>query len=410
MDLRLIPARLSGCLDVPSSKSMSHRMVIGGALAGIQTGEESIVENLSLSEDISATLKAVEALGARWTLAGDRAVLGGGYAGAENPLLDCSESGSTLRFLIPVALALKGEASFTGRGRLMERPLTPYFQLFEQKGIRYSWTGAVLTASGALTGGTFQLSGAVSSQFVTGLLFALPLLEGESEILITDRLSSRSYVDMTLQALGAFGITIQNDGYRRFRIPGGQQYRARKLKVEGDYSQAAFFLAANSIGSSVELRGLDPNSLQGDRAAAEILGRYPQPGRLLVDADEIPDLIPALAAAAAFRPGEETRFVNAGRLRAKESDRIASTVAMLRALGARAEEGPEEIAVFGSEALAGDAAPVDCQNDHRIAMAAAAASVGCQRPVRLLGAECVKKSYPRFWQDFCALGGRAEEI
>lgn len=410
MDLKLTPARLSGSLTVPASKSMSHRMVIGAALAGRDTVEESVIENLSLSEDITATLKTVEMLGASWTLAGNRAVIGGGGATLKNPLLDCGESGSTLRFLIPVALALTGEASFTGRGRLMERPLDPYFALFDQKGIRYSREGGVLKVRGALTGGAFPLSGAVSSQFITGLLFALPLLLEDSEIQITDSLSSRAYVDMTLQTLSAFGVRAENDGYRRFRIPGGQRYRPRRLAVEGDYSQAAFFLAANCIGSSVALLGLNPDSLQGDRAAAEILRQYPKQEPLWVDADEIPDLIPALAAAAAYRVGRKTHFVNAGRLRAKESDRIASTVSMLRALGAEAEAGPAEITVFGRETLLGDVSPVDCQNDHRIAMAAAAASVGCEKPVRLLGAECVKKSYPRFWDDFRFLGGKAEEI
>ena len=405
MNLRLTPTPLQGMVTVPASKSMSHRMVIGAALC--ESGE-SIIDNLSLSEDITATLKAVEALGASFELSGSRAVIRGGRRGGA-PLLDCGESGSTLRFLIPVALALTGGASFTGHGRLMERPLDTYYDLFDRKGISHRLEDGVLTVKGTLTGGEFALSGAVSSQFITGLLYALPLLKEDSRIVITDALSSKAYVDMTLEALKAFGIRVEQQGLC-FLIPGGQRYCPRSLSVEGDYSQAAFFLAANFIGSTVTLSGLNPDSLQGDRAAEDILRSFQSSGEVEVDADPVPDLIPALAAAAAFRPGGITRFVNAGRLRIKESDRIASTAAMLRALGARAQEGPDSITVFGSDSLPGDCAPVDCQNDHRIAMAAAAASCGCQSPVTLLGAACVKKSYPRFWDDFRSLGGKTEQL
>lgn len=406
MNLKITPAPLSGSLIVPASKSMSHRMVLAAALAE----GESVISNLSLSEDIEATLSAAGQLGAQCSIPceGKVVIEGGQRLPAGNPLFDCGESGSTLRFLIPIALARCGDSSFTGRGRLMERPLTPYFDLFREKRIQYQLKDGLLTIKGRLTGGVYPLSGAVSSQFITGLLFALPLCEGDSEIRITDRLSSKGYVEMTLQALKNFGIHIEEKG-SSFFVPGGQRYQPRQMLVEGDYSQAAFFGAANFIGSSVELLGLDPDSLQGDRAFEDILARFKAPGIVSVDADGIPDLVPALAAAAAFRPGEETRFENAGRLRLKESDRIASTAAMLRALGARAEEAPDGLTVWGSESLPGNIAPVDCQNDHRIAMAAAAASVGCSETVMLLGAECVKKSYPWFWADFKNLGGIAEE-
>lgn len=405
MNLKITPTPLSGCLTVPASKSMSHRAAIAAALA---EGESTIC-NLSLSEDIEATLAAVRQLGASYTLPhkGQAVVQGGGQREG-CPTFDCGESGSTLRFLIPVALALCGGASFTGRGRLMERPLVPYFELFKEKNIQYQLKGGVLAVKGRLASGVYALSGAVSSQFITGLLFALPLCKGDSEIRVTDRLSSRGYVDMTLQALSDFGVHVEERD-SSFFIPGGQRYHPRRMLVEGDYSQAAFFGAANFIGSSVELLGLNPNSLQGDRAFEGILGRFKAPGTVCVDADGIPDLVPALAAAAAFRAGEETRFENAGRLRIKESDRIASTAAMLRALGAKAEEGPDGLTVKGEASLPGNIVPVDCQNDHRIAMAAAAASVGCREEVTLYGAECVKKSYPQFWEDFKDLGGIAEE-
>lgn len=405
MDLRLTPSRLRGSVTVPASKSMSHRMVIAAALC---RGGSSRVENLSLSEDITATFRAVGALGARYEVCGGSALIHGGGCAEAPPLLDCGESGSTLRFLIPIALALTGEASFTGHGRLMERPLDTYFDLFDQKGISHRLQDGVLTVSGRLTGGEFPLSGAVSSQFITGLLFTLPLLQEDSRIVITDSLSSKGYVAMTLDALKAFGIRAERDGWQSFFIPGGQSYQPRDVSVEGDWSQAAFFLEANFIGGDIALRGLNRDSLQGDRAAEEILRSYHVPGEIVVDADEIPDLIPALAAAAAFRTGEVTRFVNAGRLRIKESDRIESTAAMLRALGAKAETGEDSITVYGQRTLPGNISPVDCKNDHRIAMAAGAAACGCEHPVTLLGAECVKKSYPRFWDDFRELGGKTE--
>lgn len=412
-NLVVTPAELSGVLTIPSSKSMSHRMVIAAALAD----GESEISNLSLSADITATLEAVQSLGASYTLPeSGKAVLRGYRPAEEIPLIDCGESGSTLRFMIPVALALSGgkPVSFTGHGRLMQRPLQPYFDLFDQKGIRYGLQDSVLTISGRLTPGTFSLSGAVSSQFITGLLFTLPLLAPEdgcaaSEIVITDHLESKAYVDMTMQALRTFGIQVENveNAYTRFVIPAGQRYQPQKVSVEGDYSQAAFFLAYNAIagGEKIALSGLCSDSLQGDRAAEEILKGYPNPGMIEVDASGIPDLIPALAAAAAFRNGQETRFVNAGRLRIKESDRITVTCRMLAALGADVEEGPDFIVVRGKEKLSGGGI-VDCCNDHRIAMSAAVAAANCQNDVTLLGAECVRKSYPKFWEDFATLGGK----
>ncbi len=411
------PSALSGHLRIPSSKSMSHRMVIAAALADGGEAGTSTIRDLSLSADITATLETVKALGAAYTLPeSGTAVVRGHQAAGSIPMLDCGESGSTLRFMIPVALALSGgkPVSFTGHGRLMQRPLKPYFDLFEEKGIRYEQKGGVLTVSGTLAPGKFSLSGAVSSQFITGLMFALPLLApteecSVSEIVITDRLESRGYVDMTIAALRAFGVRAENieGAYTRFSIPAGQHYRPQEISVEGDYSQAAFFLAYNAIAGEerIVLNGLNPDSLQGDKAAKEILDRFRQPGTVEVDASGIPDLIPALAAAAAFRDGQKTRFGNAGRLRIKESDRIATTCRMLKALGAEVEEGPDFITVQGQKNLPGGGI-VDCCNDHRIAMSAAVAAANCQNDVTLLGTECVRKSYPAFWEDFAGLGGK----
>ena len=412
---RVLPGKLSGELAVPGSKSAGHRTVIAAALAA----GESRIENLTPSKDIGATLQAVEALGAKiLSREGDAVTLRGTAAAPpEIPVIDCGESGSTLRFMIPVALALADgkPVSFTGHGRLMERPLEPYFALFREKGIAYRLENGFLRVQGTLTPGEYRLSGKVSSQFITGLLLALPLLpgDGESEIVITDSLESKGYVDMTLSVLQQFGVQAENvDGtYTRFRVPAGQRYHAGRFPVEGDYSQAAFFLAYNQAAGeeAVRLHGLAPDSVQGDKAAAEILSLYQNDGDLTVDASGIPDLIPALAVAAAFRPAGRVIFANAGRLRLKESDRLATTHQLLRSLGAEAETGEDFLAVTGTGGLPGGGI-ADCCNDHRIAMSGAVAAALSENGAVLLGTECVGKSYPAFWEDFASLGGRAETI
>ena len=412
---RVLPGKLSGELAVPGSKSAGHRTVIAAALAA----GESRIENLTPSKDIGATLQAVEALGAKiLSREGDAVTLRGTAAAPpEIPVIDCGESGSTLRFMIPVALALAGgkPVSFTGRGRLMERPLEPYFALFREKGIAYRLENGLLRVQGTLSPGEYRLSGKVSSQFITGLLLALPLLpgDGESEIVITDSLESKGYVDMTLSVLQQFGVQAENvDGtYTRFRVPAGQQYHAGRFPVEGDYSQAAFFLAYNQAAGeeAVRLHGLSPDSVQGDKAAAEIFSLYQNDGDLTVDASGIPDLIPALAVAAAFRPAGRVIFANAGRLRLKESDRLATTHQLLRSLGAEAETGEDFLAVTGTGGLPGGGI-ADCCNDHRIAMSGAVAAALSENGAVLLGTECVGKSYPAFWEDFASLGGHSETI
>lgn len=406
--MTIFPRRLQGTLKIPSSKSAGHRMVIAAALSG-----GGKVENLTVSADIQATLEGMKALGADYRLDENTALF---YSRRDiqeqSVIIDCNESGSTLRFLLPVAVALCPQKAliFKGRGRLLERPLEPYFTLFDEMGIQCRKSQDGLTVQGILKSGECRLSGKISSQFITGLLYALPLLTGDSKIVITDRLESKGYVDMTLEALTTFGIKVENRDYREFIIPGGQRYLSKDTVVEGDYSQAAFFYAANFIGGDVLLKGLNPNSSQGDRAVEAILADFAQKDDCELDVSDIPDLVPALAAAAAYRAGKVTRFVNASRLRIKESDRIAATCLMLRALGAQVEEGEDSITVWGQETLPGTGEnALDCCNDHRIAMAAAAAAVGCTGKVRLLGAECVSKSYPAFWEDYRRLGGEVKE-
>ena len=388
MNVTITPGLLRGAITPPPSKSQAHRLLIAAALAD----GESRIEHLADSQDIQATRRCMAALKA---------------PGEDLPVLDCGESGSTLRFLIPVALALRGGGRFTGRGRLMERPQKPYFDLFDEKGIAYRQEDGVLTVQGRLTPGTFALPGDVSSQFVTGLLYALPLLEGDSRITLTTPLESRGYVDMTLEALERFGIRAECPDGRTLRIPGGQTYRPCRAAVESDYSQAAFYYAANGLGGQVEILGLNPRSAQGDRCIVPYHMQLCSPGEAELDVSQCPDLVPPLAAHAALRQGI-TRIVNAARLRIKESDRLTAVTQVLTALGADVVEGADRLTITGQpEGLAGGVT-VDSHNDHRIAMMAAVAATRCAAPVTIIGAECVAKSYPDFWEDYERLGGQIQ--
>lgn len=386
MNVTILPGTLKGAVTPPSSKSQTHRAVLALMLA---QGEGKL-SNLAVSEDIQATQDCVAALKS------------GQPAQADGlPLLDCGESGSTLRFLIPVALAVRGGGRFTGRGRLMERPQGPYIRLFEEKGILWNQEGTCLTVAGQLEPGVYALPGNVSSQFITGLLYALPLLPGDSRIVLTTPLESRGYVDMTLDMLRRFDIKVeeQEDG---FLVPGNQTYQARDLTLEADWSGAAFWYAANFLGAQVDIQGLNPDSVQGDRQIGTLYWKLARPGDVDIDLSQCPDLAPPLAAMAAVRKGT-TRFVHAGRLRMKESDRLETIARTLNALGAKAQVWEDTLTLEGVDHLEGGT--VDGCNDHRIAMMAAVAAVACKEPVTILGAECVKKSYPRFWEDYTALGG-----
>ena len=383
MNVTITPGLLRGAITPPPSKSQAHRLLIAAALAD----GESRIEHLADSQDIQATRRCMAALKA---------------PGEDLPVLDCGESGSTLRFLIPVALALRGGGRFTGRGRLMERPQKPYFDLFDEKGIAYRQEDGVLTVQGRLTPGTFALPGDVSSQFVTGLLYALPLLEGDSRITLTTPLESRGYVDMTLEALERFGIRAECPDGRTLRVPGGQTYRPCRAAVESDYSQAAFYYAANGLGGQVEILGLIPRSAQGDRCIVPYHMQLCGPGEAELDVSQCPDLVPPLAAHAALRQGI-TRIVNAARLRIKESDRLTAVTQVLTALGADVVEGADRLTITGQpEGLAGGVT-VDSHNDHRIAIAAAVAALSSDDSVVIEGADAADKSYPNFWNDLDTL-------
>ncbi len=413
MDITITPSELAGSVTPPPSKSQAHRVLIAAALAD----GESAVSNVAFSQDIEATLGCLEALGAGFSRDGSTVTVRGMGANSMSPLrrmahphLDCGESGSTLRFLIPIALAVRGGGVFTGRGRLMERPQKPYFDIFDEKGIFYEQKDGVLTISGMLTPGTYRLPGNVSSQFFTGLLFALPLLDGPSAIIPTSPLESEGYIQMTLQVMARFGVELPATMSLppHYHPQGNQTYRAADVAVEADWSQAGFWYAAGFLGNPVVIAGMDPYSVQGDRVIADQMLELGGPEDLALDVSGCPDLVPPLAAMAALRAGETTRLTNAARLRLKESDRLASVTQVLNALGADVAEGPDSLTIRGKEMLHGGVR-VDSFNDHRVAMMAAVAATRCEKPITVTGAQCVAKSYPNFWEEYERLGGKIQK-
>ena len=376
MNIVITPKKLCGSVTPPPSKSHTHRLLIAAALADMPVHAPAD----AVSDDISATVRCLRALQ------------------EQQPLCDCGESGSTLRFLTPVAAALHG-ARFTGSERLSERPIEPLLSLLRDHGCTISEDKLPFTVSGGLQSGVYALRGDVSSQFVTGLLFALPLLDGSSEIVLTTPLQSRGYVDMTLQVLAQFGIEIleKDSG---FLIPGGQRYTAPQEKPipEGDWSGAAFWYGVNACGGSVKVNGLNGPSAQGDSVVASLAQTLPD----VIATGNIPDLVPVLSIMACKKAGD-THFVNAQRLRLKESDRLEACVQMILALGGSAENTQDTLTVHGNGCLRGGT--VNGMNDHRIVMSAAVASCLCTEPVTITDANAVNKSYPAFWQDFEQLGG-----
>lgn len=407
MDLRIMPGKLSGSVTPPPSKSFAHRFIIAAALSG----GISTIRNAAFSKDIEATLRCVEALGAGVERTDPctlrihgigRSISQAGTPGGL-PHFDCGESGSTLRFLIPIALAVTGGGVFTGQGRLMERPLRPYFDLFAEKGISYTRGGSTLTVQGRLRPGEYRLPGNVSSQFFSGLLFALPLLEGESTITSTTAPESAGYITMTTEVLREAGVPVRRSEDGRSFTVQPAAYQPIDTTVEADWSQAAFWYAANFLDHPIDVQGMNAYSTQGDMVVAKYYWLLARPGGTAdIGLSDCPDLLPPLAVMAAVRKGT-TRFLNAARLRVKESDRLTAVRNMLNALGARAEEGPDSLTVYGGASLRGGT--VDSCNDHRIVMAAAIAATACQEPVTILGAEAVSKSYPDFFEVFRSLGG-----
>ena len=393
MDITISPRRLRGDLTVIPSKSQAHRLLICAAFSDKPT----LLQCAETNRDIEATADCLTALGAKILRTDSGYTVFPVKAVPEQAELHCRESGSTLRFLLPVAGALGVDALFTMEGRLPQRPLSPLWEEMERMGCTLTRpTSDTIRCTGKLRPGAYRIDGGISSQYITGLLLALSLLGSGSQLEITGKAESRPYIEMTKAAISLFGGDPDHPGEKRFHSPGA-------VSVEGDWSNGAFFLAANELGSCLNLHGLDPDSPQGDRAVLGILPLL-RSGAPRVSAADIPDLVPILSVAAASNHGAV--FTDIRRLRMKESDRVASVMAMLKSLGGRAEADDNTLTVFPSGFTGG---VVDSFNDHRIAMSAAIAATVCTGPVTVLGAECVSKSYPGFWEEYRRLGGNYEQ-
>ena len=381
MDITIQPTKLQGTLEVIPSKSQAHRLLICAAFADRPT----TICCRATNRDIEATVECLRALGAKIHRESFGFHVEPVREIPKNALLPCRDSGSTLRFLLPVAGALGVDATFQMEGRLPQRPLSPLWEEMERMGCTLSRpTPTTIRCQGKLRSGAYSIPGNVSSQFVSGLMFAQMLMDG-CTLEVTGKIESAPYMEMTRQAIGKFPLS-----------------GSPVITVEGDWSNAAFWLAANALGSALYVAGLRKDSPQGDRVCAELL-----PGltaHQTIDAADIPDLVPILAVMAAANRG--AMFTNIARLRLKESDRVASVIAMLTALGGRAEADENTLTVFGTGLTGGT---VDACNDHRIAMSAAIAATVCTEPVTILGAECVEKSYPKFWAEYARLGGNYEQ-
>ena len=429
--LKIYPSKLSGDVKIPPSKSMAHRAVICSSLSN----GKSRISNIDFSDDIIATIRAMTSLGAIIEKKEDILEISGifskeGILNRENQLnqpkltIDCNESGSTLRFLVPISLAFDGVKRFIGRGNLGKRPLDTYYEIFDRQNIKYSYkeNQLDLIISGKLKPDEFRVKGNISSQFITGLLFILPTLESDSKIIITTELESKGYLDLTLSTIKDFGVEIINNNYKEFIIKGNQTYKARDYKVEGDYSQGAFYLSADAIGEDISILDLKEDSLQGDSEVVEILSRMGMEilregnkikgitnglNGTLIDASQCPDIIPVLSVVASLSIGKTT-IINAGRLRIKECDRLNAINVELSKLGANIEEKEDSLIIEGVSKLNGGV-EVWSHKDHRIAMTLAIASCRCDKPIILKDFECVSKSYPHFFKDFKMLGGRIDE-
>lgn len=402
MDALIYPGRLTGRITPPSSKSFAHRALIAAFLSG----GPCRVDNVIFSDDVNATLGCIRVLGADFRICGDSVIFTGKNEGLSGGVCDCNESGSTLRFLLPVAAALGKKCLFTGTGRLPERSYKELALALNRGGARISpLDGLPVAVDGRISCGDYTITGSVSSQFATGLLFALPLLEGDSRIIIMSPLQSASYVEITLDVLKTFGVTARKTDYGYF-VKGNQKYKSTDYTVETDYSAAAFFIAAKAMGHEVETEGLNPFSVQGDKAVETILKRGKNGRIKAFDADltDTPDLLPVLAVAAAYSDGI-CRLTGAARVRLKECDRISASAQNLKKAGIDVTELDDGLIIAGGKFRS---AKLDGYGDHRMVMASAIAALGADGPVSVTDVQAVSKSYPSFFTDFAKLGGKAD--
>jgi 3-phosphoshikimate 1-carboxyvinyltransferase len=419
LDIQLFPSNLNGEIKSPSSKSLSHRALICAALSK----GKSIIKNIIYSDDITATIEALELIGAKFEKTDNTiTVLGVKRLKAPSKEVDCNESGSTLRFLIPLFSLSDKKVIFTGAASLINRPQTIYQEIFKQDNNIFEINNNEILVKGSIKPREYSIKGNVSSQFFSGLMFALPLLEEDSTIIVDGKLESKSYIDLTISILEEFGIKIVEleNGYF---IEGNQTYQSATYTVEGDYSQAAFHLVGGTLSGLVKVNDLSHNSKQGDKAIIDFLKQmkskiiYMENGYITelsntkgttIDLADCPDLGPIITLLACLSEGK-SKIINISRLRLKESDRVFSTVSTLKALGANIKSTKNEILITGKPSLKGGVT-VDSFNDHRIAMMLSMAVLSCEKEIILTNANAVTKSYPGFFKDYKSLGGKYKTI
>ena len=393
MNITIDPSRACGKAKAPPSKSCAHRLLLCAALAE----GESEISGISDSQDMLATLDCISALGARYEKSGDT-VRVWGMGEDSRGSFPCRESGSTLRFLIPVALTRRSDNKFTGTSRLMTRGVGIYEEIFREKGVSFTKGLESLEAKGLLQSGNYSFRGDVSSQFVSGLMFALPLLRGNSTVKVLPPVESRAYIDLTIQILAMFGVQISEPEKNLFCISGSQRYQPAKACAEGDWSNAAFLLAFNELGGEVELSGLSESSLQSDRACVESFARLREKDAA-IDISGCPDLGPVLFAVAAAKNGGA--FTGTARLRIKESDRAAAMAEELRKFGAAVTVAENSVTVR-SHGIHPPTRELRGHNDHRIVMALSVLASMAGGTIQ--GAEAISKSFPDFFGVLRELG------
>jgi 3-phosphoshikimate 1-carboxyvinyltransferase len=418
-DVKFSPFVPNGTVNVPPSKSDVHRAIICAAMAnGV-----SRISPVALSNDIKATIGCIKALGADAVLENNVLTVDGtNMYKNKTALLDCGESGSTLRFFIPIAAVGNINATFVGKGKLPQRPIGIFTEALPKAGTVCKTEGGLpLEIKGQLKSGIFEIPGNVSSQFITGLLLALPILEGDSEIVLTSPLESVGYTAMTIRTMKQFGVNIQATE-KGWHIKGGQSYKTCDYTTDGDWSQAAFFMVLGAVSGKVTVKGVAKDSTQGDKKCAEILARFGakvtqldnevtvEKGELkaiTIDASQIPDLVPVLSVCAAFAEGT-TKIINAERLRIKECDRLKATAELLNNLGGKVKELSDGLEITGGSSLKGG--NVNGYNDHRIVMSAAVCAARSDEDITATFAMSINKSYPDFYIDYNSIGGKANVL
>lgn len=417
MDVVLHKMNLEGDVVIPPSKSLSHRYIIAASLAG----GVSKISNIMYSADIKATINACRALGANIECFDNYLIINGvSKVSRVSQEIDCNESGSTVRFMIPIAMTLDKPCTFIGHNNLVNRPLEQYLNIFDKFDITYKKEDSAylpLTVNNSLKPGKYELRGDISSQFITGLLYALPLLDGDSEIILTSKLMSKGYVDLSLDVLEKYGIKIINNNYSSFYIKGQQHYVAADYSVPGDYSQAAFFIVAGALGANIRMLGMNEDSLQGDKKIIDDVNSlggnvyfdngvlYSKKASLkgnTIDLGQTPDSGPALSILCSLASGK-SKFTNAKRLRIKECDRITDMAKELKKLGAITAETEDTMSFDGVSSFIGNTT-LDGHNDHRVVMALSMAKIVTSGDLKILGAEAINKSFPHFFETLIKLG------